>query len=347
MYHLNSSDDDNDEPEIKPATAFTYIQDAFVISDSKHQELMEEIKTLPKPEQHINEEDESPNEAFCMLSENVKQHENLSAHSDLLKVLLKHELEISKTPQHFWIGKFSLLGSKILKLHAEFQYIDELCMTFAKWTAFIDVHQQFPLNSQVFNDLLDKMIDVFNDEDLALSSLPMKSILPTTALSFIPECFGFSTPVTNGLKLQRQEIRGRDHLKTSDPEIIENFWTSSKKLNETFLKFVRDIHFEPSAEDPMNKVIILENIFKLVKRIEKISSPHNIENIFVSSIFLKSLKESIDDGVQKHLKRNLNRKALKRSFDYEVVLEELIRLVKFAEKHYDRIVKIYANVFES
>ncbi|KAG5671638.1 hypothetical protein PVAND_001829 [Polypedilum vanderplanki] len=344
ITHQLQSCDDNDEPEIQPEVALNYVRDAFGVNECKHLELMEKIKQREKPEDCVKADSgeiDSSTAPFAVLSPKIKNYESLNAHCDLIKILLKHELETSKTPHYYWMGKFSFLASKILSLHADFQFLDELQVSFAKWIAFVEIHRQYPLHLKVFEDTLDKIVDVYKDEETSTALLPARM---STTLTFIPACFGFTGAIKPGLKIEELKNRTSDHLKIKDDEVIKQFWNSNNLLHESFLKFIHDLHYKHhDEENVIFKAIILKNMFEIVNRIKKIFLPKDIEQLN----FEKLLKNALNDGTTEHLKRNMKHRALKKSRNCKVRLDELIRLLKFSEEHMKSIVNEYAHVFES
>jgi hypothetical protein len=318
------------------------VRDAFGVSESKHMELMEKIRERTCPEACVDGDDESGTKPFSMLSPKIKNYENLNAHCDLLKILLKHELETSNTPHHFWIGKFSFLASTVLSLHADFQFLNEIQISFARWLAYIDVHRQYPLHLNVFEDLLDNIIDVYKDDESSTALLPARM---SSTLTFIPACFGFpAAPTKNGVKVEDFKNRLSDHLKTKDDEIIKQFWNSYNILTETFLKFIHDINYKHLDEDNViPKPLVLKDIFNIVNRVKKIFVPKDIEQLN----FEELLKKALIDGTAEHFQRNINRRALKKSNKGDIRIDELIRLIKFSEQQMNETVNEHAHVFEA
>lgn len=324
-------------------SALSYVCDAFGISLSKHDEFLDRVRGKPAPEENVNDEGnktDSNVQSFCMLTTRVKNYENIEAHCALLKILLKHELETSKIPRFYWTGKFNFLAIKILSLHAEFRFIEEPYESFAKYAAYTEIHQFHPLNLGIFQKLLDNIIDVYKDdnESMALANPKMAK-----AASFIPACFGLIGNITNGVTEIDVKNRCSDQLKTKQSDVVKLFWDSSYKLQDAFLNFIHNLHYKPDDDEDIQKIVILRNIFEIVKRIDKLFLPRDIEE----RKFVELMKKSLSDGTIEHLMKNVNRKILKQTKKNEKRLEELIRIIRFVQEHFKQFVEEFGHVFVS
>lgn len=298
-------------------SALQYVRDAFGVDEMKHEELLEKVKELHSGDFSVLSED-------CFMS-----------HVNLLKILLKHELESSKIPQHYWCGNFSFLASTILSLHADFQMLKEPVISFARWVAFTHIHHQYPLSTRTFKNLLDIMIDVYEESvEVTITPRSRKS-------SILPACLGLTGPSFQQKALEAASNRCCDQLKTQDDEIIKSFWKSSQKLSEAFTKFIRNIHYK---NEEIEQVEILRDIFEIEKRIEKVL-PMNFKCIS-DPRFIELVKKALSEGTAVHLMKNIKKRALK-SFRNEKRLCELIRVMKFAEDHLKIMTIKYSEIFKS
>lgn len=84
----------------------------------------------------------------------VKNFNNIT-HSDrksLLRIILQHELKISKMASHCWLGQFSDLGDAIIA-HSGHK-INAQAHTLAQWSEFTAFHTMHPLSFELFENLL-------------------------------------------------------------------------------------------------------------------------------------------------------------------------------------------------
>lgn len=304
--------------KIDENSVLQYVQDAFGMDEGKHEELLAKVKELQTEE-------------FSVVTKSSEG--GFKSHINLLKILLKHEIESSRIPKHYWSGNFSFLATSILSLHADFQMLDETLTSFAKWTAFSEIHYQYPLALKTFKILLDSIVDVYIEEELNLNLRNRKS-------SILPACLTISSPSFHQKALEAASNRCCDQLKSNDFEIQKSFWNSSQKLSEAFTKLIRNIHIE---NEDIDVIEILRGIFELEKRIEKIL-PMDLISIS-NSRFVELVKKALTEGTAMHLHKNVKRKLL-RSSKNEKRLNELMRLMSFAEDHLRKMTRKFTDVFE-
>lgn len=298
-----------------------FVRDAFGVTRDQHNNLIYKVKELKQ---------DSLN--YTVLSKDLQFA--YKSYTNLLKVLLKHELEGSQTPFYYWKAKFSLIASKILSLHAEFLSIEEPLTSFARWSAFISIHCQFPINLKTFHDLLDVIVDVYEEPEEVQPSTPFRGVRMSLSLA----CLGIKNSPTS---VSRKAVSNRcgDELKIKDLKVIKSFWESSNQLTHSFTKFIRGIHYD----DPeLDKIEMLQTMFEIEKRVEKIISIHCVDK----PRFVELVKKALTEGTAQHLSRNIKRKVLL-SMKNHKRLGELIRLMKFADDHLNEISKKYATIFES
>lgn len=336
MHHLNK-DIDSDLPIINEYSAFAYIKDAFGISESKHSELLEKVKMRELPEIGVHVENPTDDNgnlqpaSFCFVPSKVDNFEALEAHCSLLKILMKHELELSQTPHFYWSGKFSLLASTLLHLHAEFRLLSDIDIALSKWSAYTEIHRQHPLDLKVFTEILDAIIENFNHEELPVE----KRLLFGTAKVFIPACFGSSGAVL-GLKEESAPIE-LDQLKTKDEKVIAMFWHATKILTESFGRFISELNIENDLENI--KIEILRKIFIIINKVKR------VEQGEINTAFEESIKTSVAHGTSKYLLRTLNRRNLKIK-NNETRLDELIKFLEASTADFLKLSDRFGFIFE-
>lgn len=300
--------------------------------------MLERVKAKPEPEMNVNNE-ENEQQSFCLLTPKVKNFENIEAHCALLQILLKHELETSKIPKYYWRGKFNYLATKILSLHAEFRYIEEPHISFARWIAYTEIHQHHPLSLENFHKLLDDIVDAFRDEDSMALAFPRMSL----ASNLIPACFGLIGNIANGVPEIDAKNRCSDQLKTKESDVVKLFWESSYKLQDAFLNFIHNLHYKKDEDEDISKVVILRNVLEIVKRIDKLFLPNDIDD----RKFVELMKQSLTDGTIEHLMQNVDKKVLKQTKKNGKRLEELIRVIQLVQEHFKQFVEEFGHVFVS
>lgn len=95
-----------------------------------------------------------------------------------------HELESSKVAKYWWSGKFNTQADAILTQHSAQSGLSSFGCSIARWSVFVNIHQQHPLAYSLFLDLLDKVIPTIqtlqdNDEVKKLFWDGCKQLLPS------------------------------------------------------------------------------------------------------------------------------------------------------------------------
>lgn len=327
----------DDLPTIDKESAFNYMRDAFGVSKNKHKEVFDRMKTKQSPEVEVGFDTDGVDavdlvrskEKYCFLTPKVNNFEALEAHCTLIKVLLKTELEVSQMPHFFWSGKFSLLGTTVLDLHSDYNFLTSNDLSMIQWSAYADIHRQHPIDLNVFINILDSIIDdAIKEETTAFKEISFIK-------SFVPACFGFPS-IVNGL--HDGLIKTADRLKNKDEKTTAMFWNAAKVLNESNLLFIEKLSDENDLENI--KGDILRKIFTIVNKIQK------IENSELNSTFEVSVELAINRGTSKYLSKIINQKKLK-SLHHETKLDELIRVVAQATTEYTNTSDRFNFLFET
>jgi hypothetical protein len=333
LRHLNedgNEDDHDDKPEIELKTAFTYVKDAFGLEIKKHEQLMEKVKKRPLPAKI----DENEKDSYTTCSR-MKKLENIEMYSTLLKVLLHYEIFSSKIPNYCWSGKFSYIASTLLTLFENYLNLKEPYVSLSKWKAFCEIHKQFPLNLMVFHNTLDAVVDVYENKDdqtLRKTSFSTKS--------FIPTCFGLNKQLVSAEIRSMESKRTCDQLKFTESESLKIFWKSRNILYQSFIDFIKNLHQKTLDNDL--KVSIVEDIFKINTRIERIIRARE----FHDGNFNNDVKQAIIDGVNENLDENIKNKKLTPLESSRTRIKELIRMVKFADDELKIVEENYSDAFK-
>lgn len=337
LHHLNREiDDENDLPSINENSAIFYVKDAFGISDKRHEEIYEKVHAKPPADLEIDNVEEIEGNAeeptiefYSMLAKKTDNVDALEAHACLLKILLKHELELSNTPPYYWSDKFSFIAKNIMKAHSEFRYMDEVDLYLARWSAFTEIHRHHPLNLSLFIEILDKIVEQFEDGENVMS----QSFMARPAKLFLPKCFGMSSANES---TQMEEITEKiEKLRTRDEKIVAIFWEAGKVLNESMLLFISKLSEKSDLE--YIKVELLRKTFMIVNKIKKLEDFNlNIK---------ESVKDAISIGAVNLISRNVNAQIL-RSNKPVLRLQELSRLFAAVNKDFSTLPDRFGFLFE-
>lgn len=105
-------------------------------------------------------------------------------HKHLLRIVLLHELEMSKVAPYWWCGKFSDQGEAVIAQHAAQSGISANARALAQWSAFTTIHANHALSFKLFDNLLDKLVRLLNSAEINLEDRKMfwegvKKLLPS------------------------------------------------------------------------------------------------------------------------------------------------------------------------
>ena len=94
-------------------------------------------------------------------------------HRHLVRLLLLHELETGKLERYGWKGAWSACGSLVLNQHAAQRGMKREHIVLARWCELATVHQEFPLNFEVFRELAQELHScvksaMYSDEETRL-----------------------------------------------------------------------------------------------------------------------------------------------------------------------------------
>lgn len=342
MYDLNRCAD-SDLPTINQNSAYSYVKDAFEISESKHDESLERVSRRDYGDFFNGEIANDSPEAVsrkstktstsCLLRPRINSFDYLYSHSCLIKILLKHELESSQTPHFYWSGKFSFLATTILSLHSESKLLTDTSMAFAKWAAFAEVHQFFPLDLKVFLELLDLVIESTVDED---GTVAVPNLL-TSAKVLIPSCFGLA-PNPNTMSSLIDEKNCFNELRSSDQDTIQMFYEAVNQLNQAMLSYIEKLKDNDELE--FMKIDILRKTFMIINRMRKLQPPVEHDRASATDDMIVDARGTKESVLNKGSKKKL------RSKSNLIRLNELIKILKILAEECKNLIKRFATSFQ-
>lgn len=108
----------------------------------------------------------------------------IQEHKHLLRIILLHELEMSKVAPYWWSGKFCDQGEAVIAQHAAQSGISANARALAQWSAFTTIHANHALSFKLFENLLEKLLRLLNSAELSVDDRKMfwegvKKLLPS------------------------------------------------------------------------------------------------------------------------------------------------------------------------
>ncbi|KAJ3619664.1 hypothetical protein MTP99_005328 [Tenebrio molitor] len=106
-------------------------------------------------------------------------------HRHMLRIILLHELEMSKVAPFWWCGTFSPQGEALLTQHVAQSGLTPTEVAMCQWSVYSSVHQSHPLSFTLFGKLLDKLVKPLqttngvSEEDVKIFWDGMKKLLPS------------------------------------------------------------------------------------------------------------------------------------------------------------------------
>ena len=107
-------------------------------------------------------------------------------HRHLLRILLMHELELSKVAPYWWSGKFSSQGESVIVQHSAQSGLTLPDCALIQWSVYTGIHADHPLSFGLFECLLDKIIRPIQSDSLSTDELKM---FWDGVRKLLPSCF--------------------------------------------------------------------------------------------------------------------------------------------------------------
>lgn len=105
-------------------------------------------------------------------------------HRHLLRILLLHELDVSKVAEHWWNGNFSPQAGALITQHIAQTGLQNNDVTLAKWFVYCKIHKDYPLSYGLFLNLLDKLLkplqaNYYCEEDMKVFWEACRKLMPS------------------------------------------------------------------------------------------------------------------------------------------------------------------------
>lgn len=337
-----------------------FVKGAFRISEEKHVQLLEQMKSEKPTEILVDTKSDSSDlndleevdqneildqvsNKFCLLNGPLDYCKALQSHENLLKILLRHELETSQIPEFYWSGKFSWLSSSIIALHSNNSYLTEVDVAFLQWSTFAMINAQYPFNAKVFENILKTIVEKFPDEDGKDSV--NGTIAWNSAKSLLPVCFAklpssFRSRGENRIE-EESTRKNYDRLKTKNFNLLNMFWESALLIKDSFLSFVFNLPQYNNDVDIYAEN--LEKLFEIMQQLDNIEQPKGFNP--KAFIIHEIVKQKIPGGIREMLHKNIKIRKL-RSKNNEKRLIHLIEVMQFTNNRYQMMTNKYGNIFD-
>lgn len=128
-------------------------------------------------------------------------------HTHLLRILLSHELEITKAATYGWCGKFSEPAVAIITQHCAQSGISRNLRALAQWSAYTTVHLNYPLAFEVFDSLLDKMEQFFENAPSVEVLTEQSKLFWEGAKTLLPSCFSIIRNINKKMSSDKDPLR--------------------------------------------------------------------------------------------------------------------------------------------
>lgn len=171
------------------------------------------LKTIPQSGNmmwyNLFKKGKSRNQGSIKVRLNFSSEKNdqvaLKEHRNLLKIFLYYELESSQVAYHWWSGKFNSMAETIIKQHQYQSGISEINVALAKWSVFTEVHQQYPLSFELFEDVLEFLLRPIQQQNIICYE-ELTNFWESTK-RFLPTCFGTVIKLRHKLCGQSDSLR--------------------------------------------------------------------------------------------------------------------------------------------
>ena len=230
-------------------------------------------------------------------------------HRHVLKILLYHELETSQVAQYWWSGKFNQVAETIITQHAAQSGLTDIDTAFAQWSVFSEVHQQHPLSFELFENIIDILVEpvqrknVNCQEDLSLFWEATKR--------FLPSCFGI-------VRKLRKKLAGE---------------SSAMKHLAKALNIISKIAM---LEPPEDFDLFPEQFYGWLKRSNDSTTAWDIR---------ETLNQAVTIGTEEYFENIIDHNELN-SDDTDLRLQQLIKIIQLVRSDLQRAIEHHEKVFQ-
>lgn len=230
-------------------------------------------------------------------------------HRHILKILLYHELESSQVAHYWWSGKFNQMADTIITQHAAQSGLTDADTAFAQWSVYTEVHQQHPLSFELFENIIDVLIEpvqrknVNCEEDLSLFWEATKRLLPS--------CFGI-------VRKLRKKLAG-------DSNAIKHLTRALNIISKITM-----------LEPPEGFDLFPEQYYGWLKRATDQSTAWDIR---------EAINQAVAIGTEEYFESIIDHNELN-SDDNDLRLQQLIKVIQLVRSDLQRAIEHHDKVFQ-
>lgn len=264
----------------------------------------------------------------------------------LVQILVLYET--SSLSFYRWSEIFSSEADTILTLYAEYQFIDEPYISYAKWIAYTEINKLTVVNPNIFENILDNLIC---KHETRSKTKPAKKLKEKILKPFKNKT-GLEKPQESAIytlrlpaTLDKEEANDSSEIisKTKqNEEVLTVFWNSAKDFKNSFLDFIHELHISSINENFNRNVEILEKNSILIKTLDKVH-PNQIKDIDFES----KVREALIDGNINNFFQNLNHQVLVQSDKNIDRMDELMHILRNVAEHIKNFNDKFGFIFNS
>ncbi|XP_050297020.1 protein unc-13 homolog 4B isoform X2 [Anthonomus grandis grandis] len=151
----------------------------------------------------------------------------MQEHRHMRRIVLLHELELSKVAPYWWCGNFSPAGEQLLTQHVAQSGLTQTQVALCSYSVYAGVHQSHPLSFNLFSKLLDKLMkplqtEVIPEDDMKLFWEATKKLLPS-CFSVIKKIRKKTVNEKNVMKQVLEVLKILNYISSLEPRDIDLF----------------------------------------------------------------------------------------------------------------------------
>ncbi|CAH1131281.1 unnamed protein product [Ceutorhynchus assimilis] len=148
-------------------------------------------------------------------------------HRHMRRIILLHELEVSKVAPYWWCENFTPQADQLLTQHVAQSGLTQTEVALCSYSVYAGIHQKHPLSFGLFSKLLEKLLkplqtEIINEEDLKLFWEATRKLLPS-CLSIIRKIRKKTTNEKTIMKQVMEVLKILNYIITLGPTDIDLF----------------------------------------------------------------------------------------------------------------------------
>lgn len=230
-------------------------------------------------------------------------------HRHILKILLYHELESSQVAHYWWSGKFNQMAETIITQHAAQSGLNEVDTAFAQWSVFTEVHQQHPLSFELFENIVDLLIEPVQRKNAKCDEALSHFWEATKRL--LPSCFGI-------IRKLRKKLAG-------DSNAIKHLTRALNIISKISM-----------LEPPEGFDLFPEQYYGWLKRTTDAATTWDIR---------EAINQAVAIGTEEYFESIIDHNELN-SDDNDIRLQQMIKVIQLVRSDLQRAIEHHDKVFQ-